>query len=32
MRDLDSWRVFEQESPLTFGDMYIFWVQKIAAD
>ena len=28
MRDLDSWRAFELMHPLTFGNMYFFWVQK----
>jgi hypothetical protein len=29
-RDLESWRAFEEMNPLTFGNMYIFWVQKNA--
>ena len=28
MRDLGSWHGFEQMNPLTFGNMYFFWVQK----
>jgi 2-polyprenyl-3-methyl-5-hydroxy-6-metoxy-1,4-benzoquinol methylase len=28
MRDLGSWHAFEQANPLTFGNMYFFWVQK----
>jgi 2-polyprenyl-3-methyl-5-hydroxy-6-metoxy-1,4-benzoquinol methylase len=28
MRDLGSWHVFEQMNPLTFGNMYFFWVQR----
>jgi 2-polyprenyl-3-methyl-5-hydroxy-6-metoxy-1,4-benzoquinol methylase/Flp pilus assembly protein TadD len=31
MRDLGSWHGFEQENPLTFGNMYFFWVQKTDA-
>ena len=31
MRDLGSWHVFEQMHPLTFGNMYFFWVQKTDA-
>jgi 2-polyprenyl-3-methyl-5-hydroxy-6-metoxy-1,4-benzoquinol methylase/Flp pilus assembly protein TadD len=31
MRDLGSWHVFEQMNPLTFGNMYFFWVQKTNA-
>jgi 2-polyprenyl-3-methyl-5-hydroxy-6-metoxy-1,4-benzoquinol methylase/Flp pilus assembly protein TadD len=27
-RDLGSWHAFEQANPLTFGNMYFFWVQK----
>jgi len=27
-RDLLSWHGFEQTHPLTFGNMYFFWVQK----
>jgi 2-polyprenyl-3-methyl-5-hydroxy-6-metoxy-1,4-benzoquinol methylase/Flp pilus assembly protein TadD len=28
LRDLDSWHAFEQTHPLTFGNMYFFWIQK----
>jgi 2-polyprenyl-3-methyl-5-hydroxy-6-metoxy-1,4-benzoquinol methylase len=28
MRDLKAWQTFEQKNPVTFGNMYIFWVQK----
>ena len=28
MRDLGAWHAFEQKNPLTFGNMYFFWVQK----
>lgn len=28
MRDLAAWHTFEQKNPLTFGNMYFFWVQK----
>ena len=28
MSDLGSWHAFEQANPLTFGNMYFFWVQK----
>ncbi len=28
LRDLGSWHAFEQINPLTFGNMYFFWVQK----
>jgi 2-polyprenyl-3-methyl-5-hydroxy-6-metoxy-1,4-benzoquinol methylase/tetratricopeptide (TPR) repeat protein len=28
MRDLGSWHAFEKMNPLTFGNMYFFWVQK----
>jgi 2-polyprenyl-3-methyl-5-hydroxy-6-metoxy-1,4-benzoquinol methylase len=28
MGDLASWHSFEQMHPLTFGNMYFFWVQK----
>jgi 2-polyprenyl-3-methyl-5-hydroxy-6-metoxy-1,4-benzoquinol methylase/tetratricopeptide (TPR) repeat protein len=28
MRDLGSWHAFEQANPLTFGNMYFFWIQK----
>ena len=31
MRDLGSWHAFEQANPLTFGNMYFFWVQKADA-
>jgi 2-polyprenyl-3-methyl-5-hydroxy-6-metoxy-1,4-benzoquinol methylase/Flp pilus assembly protein TadD len=31
MRDLGSWHAFEQKHPLTFGNMYFFWVQKTDA-
>jgi 2-polyprenyl-3-methyl-5-hydroxy-6-metoxy-1,4-benzoquinol methylase len=31
MRDLESWHAFEQIHPLTFGNMYFFWVQKTDA-
>jgi 2-polyprenyl-3-methyl-5-hydroxy-6-metoxy-1,4-benzoquinol methylase/Flp pilus assembly protein TadD len=31
MRDLASWHAFEQINPLTFGNMYFFWVQKTDA-
>ncbi len=31
MRDLGSWHAFEQMNPLTFGNMYFFWVQKTDA-
>jgi 2-polyprenyl-3-methyl-5-hydroxy-6-metoxy-1,4-benzoquinol methylase/Flp pilus assembly protein TadD len=31
MRDLGSWHAFEQMHPLTFGNMYFFWVQKTDA-
>jgi 2-polyprenyl-3-methyl-5-hydroxy-6-metoxy-1,4-benzoquinol methylase/Flp pilus assembly protein TadD len=31
MRDLGSWHAFEQMHPLTFGNMYFFWVQKADA-
>ncbi len=31
MRDLESWHGFEQKHPLTFGNMYFFWVQKTDA-
>jgi 2-polyprenyl-3-methyl-5-hydroxy-6-metoxy-1,4-benzoquinol methylase len=30
--DLDSWHAFEQMHPLTFGNMYFFWVQKADAN
>ena len=32
MRDLGSWHTFEQMNPLTFGNMYFFWVQKMDAN
>ena len=28
VRDLGSWHGFERTNPLTFGNMYFFWVQK----
>ena len=28
-RDLACWHAFEKRHPLTFGEMYSFWVQKI---
>jgi 2-polyprenyl-3-methyl-5-hydroxy-6-metoxy-1,4-benzoquinol methylase len=28
LRDLESWHTFERMNPLTFGNMYFFWVQK----
>ena len=28
LRDLGAWHSFEQNNPLTFGNMYFFWVQK----
>jgi 2-polyprenyl-3-methyl-5-hydroxy-6-metoxy-1,4-benzoquinol methylase/Flp pilus assembly protein TadD len=31
LRDLGSWHTFEQMHPLTFGNMYFFWVQKTDA-
>jgi 2-polyprenyl-3-methyl-5-hydroxy-6-metoxy-1,4-benzoquinol methylase/Flp pilus assembly protein TadD len=31
MRDFESWHAFEQTHPLTFGNMYFFWVQKTDA-
>jgi 2-polyprenyl-3-methyl-5-hydroxy-6-metoxy-1,4-benzoquinol methylase/tetratricopeptide (TPR) repeat protein len=31
MSDLGSWHAFEQANPLTFGNMYFFWVQKTDA-
>jgi hypothetical protein len=30
MGDLASWHAYEQTNPLTFGNMYFFWVQKPA--
>jgi 2-polyprenyl-3-methyl-5-hydroxy-6-metoxy-1,4-benzoquinol methylase len=30
--DLGSWHAFEQMHPLTFGNMYFFWVQKREAN
>jgi 2-polyprenyl-3-methyl-5-hydroxy-6-metoxy-1,4-benzoquinol methylase/Flp pilus assembly protein TadD len=32
MRHLGSWHAFEQANPLTFGNMYFFWVQKTDAN
>jgi 2-polyprenyl-3-methyl-5-hydroxy-6-metoxy-1,4-benzoquinol methylase/Flp pilus assembly protein TadD len=32
LRDLGSWHAFEQANPLTFGNMYFFWVQKTDAN
>jgi 2-polyprenyl-3-methyl-5-hydroxy-6-metoxy-1,4-benzoquinol methylase/tetratricopeptide (TPR) repeat protein len=32
LRDLDSWHAFEETHPLTFGNMYFFWVQKTDAN
>jgi 2-polyprenyl-3-methyl-5-hydroxy-6-metoxy-1,4-benzoquinol methylase len=32
MRDLGAWHAFEQKNPLTFGNMYFFWVQKREAN
>ena len=32
LRDLDSWHAFEEMHPLTFGNMYFFWVQKTDAN
>lgn len=32
MGNLGCWRAFEQKNPLTFGNMYIFWVQKTQPD
>jgi 2-polyprenyl-3-methyl-5-hydroxy-6-metoxy-1,4-benzoquinol methylase/Flp pilus assembly protein TadD len=31
LRDLGSWHAFEQMNPLTFGNMYFFWVQTADA-
>jgi 2-polyprenyl-3-methyl-5-hydroxy-6-metoxy-1,4-benzoquinol methylase len=31
-QDLNAWASFERKHPLTFGNMYIFWVQKRDAD
>jgi 2-polyprenyl-3-methyl-5-hydroxy-6-metoxy-1,4-benzoquinol methylase len=28
LHDLESWHAFEQTHPLTFGNMYFFWIQK----
>jgi 2-polyprenyl-3-methyl-5-hydroxy-6-metoxy-1,4-benzoquinol methylase/tetratricopeptide (TPR) repeat protein len=28
LRDLELWHAFEQTHPLTFGNMYFFWIQK----
>ena len=30
MTDFDNWHVFETENPLTFLNMYQFWLQKPA--
>jgi len=30
-QDFDAWASFERKHPLTFGNMYIFWVQKRGA-
>jgi SAM-dependent methyltransferase len=30
IRDLTAWHDFEQQHPLTFGNMYLFWIQKTA--
>ena len=30
MTDLDRWHAFETENPMTFVNMYQFWVQKAA--
>ena len=30
-QDCDAWASFERKHPLTFGNMYIFWVQKRGA-
>jgi 2-polyprenyl-3-methyl-5-hydroxy-6-metoxy-1,4-benzoquinol methylase len=32
MSDLGSWHAFEQANPLTFGNMYFFWVQNREAN
>jgi 2-polyprenyl-3-methyl-5-hydroxy-6-metoxy-1,4-benzoquinol methylase len=32
LRDLACWDAFEATHPLTFGNMYMFWVQQKAAD
>jgi 2-polyprenyl-3-methyl-5-hydroxy-6-metoxy-1,4-benzoquinol methylase/Flp pilus assembly protein TadD len=32
LRDLDAWHAFEETNPLTFGNMYFFWVQKTDAN
>jgi len=32
LSDLARWHAFERANPLTFGNMYIFWVQKRAAN
>ena len=32
LRDLGSWHAFEQTHPLTFGNMYFFWMQKTDAN
>jgi SAM-dependent methyltransferase len=31
LRNLDSWHTFEETHPLTFGNMYFFWMQKTDA-
>jgi hypothetical protein len=31
-RDLENWDRFEQMNPMTFANMYIFWVQKRERD
>jgi hypothetical protein len=30
MTDLDRWKTFESEQPVTFSGMYQFWCQKDA--
>jgi hypothetical protein len=30
--DLARWHAFERANPMTFGNMYIFWVQKTDAN
>jgi 2-polyprenyl-3-methyl-5-hydroxy-6-metoxy-1,4-benzoquinol methylase len=32
VRDLKCWHAYEQMHPLTFGNMYFFWVQQTAAN
>ena len=32
LRDVGSWHAFEQANPMTFGNMYFFWVQKTDAN